>query len=182
MAGQERVASRLEMPPWHARRARGFARSRSSERVVGPVVCPGESRPVLRIPDVTDGCFPPGLPRFCKRVWGGNNGNEDPLKMPSSFPLFIFWPFPVLQRKPRFVSSSFPVSFPFVSRFLPIGGNLETNASGERILPAVFHQPPGFDSLPRQLAHSALTHAHLAGDVLGAGQVVRNPLHQDIDA
>jgi hypothetical protein len=38
VAGQERVASPLEKPPWHARRARGFARSHSSERVVGPVV------------------------------------------------------------------------------------------------------------------------------------------------
>ncbi len=38
------------------------------------------------------------------------------------------WPFPVLQRKPRFVSSSFPVSLPFVSRFPPIGSNLPNEA------------------------------------------------------
>jgi hypothetical protein len=42
-------------------------------------------------------------------------GSSKPLLQPLSFPLLVFWPFPVLQREPHFVSCSFPVPLPFGS-------------------------------------------------------------------
>jgi hypothetical protein len=69
--------------------------------------------------------------------------------MPSSFSLFIFGPFPFLQRKPRFVSCSFPVSLPFVSRFLPIDlQRLARRGRGRRCLPALLSAQRAFGDGP----------------------------------
>jgi len=60
-----------------------------------------------------------------------------------------FWPFPVLQRKPRFVSCSFPVSLPFVFRFLPIDlQRLARRGRGRRCLPALLSAQRAFGHGP----------------------------------
>jgi hypothetical protein len=94
--------------------------------------------------------------------------NEDYSNRPASSPFLVFCSFPVLQREMRFVYCSFPVSFPLVSRFLPIGRKVETNMLGKGVLPPVLLQPSGFDSLPGPFAHCALTDTHFARDILGA--------------
>ena len=78
----------------------------------------------------------PGVGHGNTASWLGHEGNEDPLKKTFSFPFLVFGSFPILQRKPLFVSCSFPCSFPFVSCFPPIGAKLETNASNRAHIPS----------------------------------------------
>src|SRR6476659_7625240 len=94
----------------------------------------------------------------------------------------MFWP--VLE-KPRFHRlQSKRASFPFVSiavsifvsRFLGIGGRVETKRSGERIIPPVFLQPTLIHRLARQLGSRPLN------NVLGAGKPIFDPLPEHIQA